>query len=149
MIETRVTLKWNGQQVEQQLKNRININLDKALTLFYNKLRELINKWGSFGGKRVVHSQPGEPPRRQTANLYNSIKKEVISTVDGVEGAVFTDVPYAPTLEYGGELQVTDRPHASVELSNPFINAITIAPRPAWGPAFAEVGNEMNDIMAE
>lgn len=49
-------------------------------------------------GGKVIRSQPGEPPRRDTRKLYASTTSEVIRAGDVVSGAVSVDTPYAQRL---------------------------------------------------
>lgn len=50
-------------------------------------------------GRMHQASAPGEAPAVDTGNLFNSIKADMIGSKVGV---VFTNVEYAPILEFGG-----------------------------------------------
>jgi hypothetical protein len=63
---------------------------------------------------RVIRSQPGESPRKETGDLQASVQHAVEADADVYTLEVYSDCPYAPHLERG-----TDQ----------------IARRPAWEPA--------------
>jgi len=103
------------------------------------------------GRKAYRYSPPGSMPYRQTANYANSIQKEfelsgggLVSPLSSTFGSkniqtgyVFTDVPYAPTLEFGGHLQVDKSvpgKYSKHILRNWSKKGKIIAPRPSWIP---------------
>ena len=53
------------------------------------------------GGTPHVPSNPGEPPRRETKNLHDSIMTETQQELEGIETRVGTNVEYGLHLELG------------------------------------------------
>lgn len=80
---------------------------------------------GPNGEIFVERSAPGEPPRRETQQLWESVQSTVEQTAD-VKLIVDSDCPYAPPLEYGAE-------------------ARNLLPRPVWIPTF----NDWADTFVE
>lgn len=95
----------------------------------------------------IRFSPDGQPPYKQTGNLANGVVKEIVKREsDGqVTGSVFTTVPYAKEVEFGGTKQVDQsvKIHTRWRLTNPFLRAVRIAARPVWGPVFDQVRSEM------
>ena len=137
------------------IQARIHNALRQAMFMYRDELKKRIGRWGSIplvGGVlrlRLIHSTPGQPPRKQTENLYNSIKTDTFAKpnlniatqfrlpVIEQGGAVFTDVPYAPSLERGGmSVLGAPTPYTSWQLVNPIMKVIRILPRPAWRPVW-------------
>lgn len=156
-VETKLT--WNGPALRSQILARLYPRLIAAITLYREELKHSLEIWGSYaigGGLARVfkYSAPGTPPFRQTENLYNSIQVHTIefNADEQMIGECSTDVPYAPTLELGGTLQVdqdTDKPHKTASLINPIPvdRAVTILPRPTWVPTFQRLVRNMLDIL--
>ena len=67
----------------------------------------------STTGKVIQRSKPGEPPRRETADLWRSIAVDQDKKSNYT--MIYTNIDYAKELELG---------------------SAKIAPRPAWMPAF-------------
>jgi hypothetical protein len=100
----------------------------------------------------VTNSSPGQPPLRQTSNLFNSLKPDISPVTDVIYGSaaagnlsggeeitgeISTDVPYAADLELGGGTNYgTYKPHTTIRLANPVRGDLSISPRPAWIPTF-------------
>ena len=106
----------------RKLQKEINDAAKDAAMMFRYRLRNLISisVGRSKGGKVIQRSKPGEPPRRETAELWRSI-------------AVFQDRPKTHTIIY------TNTQYAKeLELGNS-----KIAPRPAWIPAFFQLWQVM------
>ena len=70
----------------------------QATQVVVGNVKRLINRGNPKGDNP---SKPGEPPKKVTARLFNSITDEVIRTEDQVIGAVGTNVEYARRLELG------------------------------------------------
>lgn len=166
---------WNGPKVMQQLHNHLKQATFLATREYYVTLKRLLDKWGSarenlhnlvpvrrkgrtialrktrriIGNmrRRLVHSRPGEPPRRQTGNLYESIQWQVGGRIGRLEGIIYTDVPYAPEMEYGGFSRYYPQAHKKYtkeRLVNPLPKmGYMIAPRPAWRIAFHKAYDAM------
>jgi hypothetical protein len=155
MITVTTNLKWNGKRVSRDIKLKLHLGVRNAVQHYYNELQKSLSRWGSipFMGNyriRVEHSSSGEPPRRQTSNLYNSITPDISPVSDvlftggdqliggeEIEGVIYTDVQYAPDLELGGGTDYGQyKAHTTIRLINPIRNSISISPRPAWLPTF-------------
>jgi hypothetical protein len=54
---------------------------------------------GPRGGTIVVRSEPGEPARKDSGDLVESIRADVGDSGDVIEGVVYTTKFYAPILE--------------------------------------------------
>jgi hypothetical protein len=65
---------------------------------------------GPGGGVIVIRSAPGESPRRETENLYDSVQSATEADADVISTSVDSDVPYAVYLQDGTE-RVAARPH--------------------------------------
>lgn len=143
-VRTRVKMTWHGNTFRARLINEIHMALIKALNHYRNALKSQIGLWGSMGGVWVKSSPPGKPPYRQTGNLYNSIEIALDTQPHNNEykGGVYTDVPYAPDLEYGGLSATIDqnlKKYTAIRLTGvPFKpgRLYMIRRRPAWLPVF-------------
>lgn len=73
--------------------------------------QDLISVDVEYSGATVtVRSKPGEPPRRETGDLYESIQEETETDYGSVSLEISTDIEYAPYLEDGTE-KMAPRPH--------------------------------------
>ena len=145
-----------------RLQQRLQNGLRQAGFMYRDEVKRRISRWGSIsivGGilrLRLVHSRPGEPPRKQTENLYNSIKASESAVpnfsaaqkfrLPDIEQAavVSTDVPYAKILEEGGlSILGAPTPYTSWQLINPIMKVIRILPRPVWRPVLAYMQRRM------
>lgn len=68
-------------------------------------------KIGPRGGSTKIRSKKGEPPRKDTGRLKQSITSESITDTDEINTSVFTEVEYAKHLE-----EDLDRPIFESEL---------------------------------
>lgn len=105
-----------GAQVEDAWKEEISIDVEYGQN--------------AFGQYEVVRrSDPGQPPRRETHNLYDSIQSTTEADADEVTTLVATDVEYGFLLE-GGHGKVAARPHRDpifATWSDPFVDAVVKA----------------------
>jgi hypothetical protein len=166
MITVTSNLQWNGNRVKRDIKLKLHLGVRNAVQHFYDELQKTLSKWGSipFMGNyriRVNHSSPGQPPLRQTSNLYNSIRPDISPVTDvlyvgggslvggeEITGEISTDVDYAPTLELGGSLNAGGyKRHTTIRLANPVQGDISIAPRPAWIPTFLKSAPKMVNLI--
>lgn len=85
------------------------------------------NSKGQFKSGPVVHSQPGEPPRKQTGRLRASVTHEV--DAETLTARVGTNVEYGKHLELGTEKG--------------------IAPRPWLRRALAEMQSRVNELLGQ
>jgi len=153
MFEIKVNKKWYGDRIAKSLYARISKNILAALNHYRFALMREIGVWGSdfiTSTKRIRrrHSSPGESPLKQTGNLYKSIKTE-IGGPSGLTGNIYSDVPYAKTLELGGVYQESqdEKSHTTVRLINPLKNPVSIAPRPAWVPVLKRETDKIIKIL--
>lgn len=95
-------------------------------------IRERIGIPVEGSGRNAIRSKPGEPPRKDTEELYFSVKAtEPTQSGAVVEVVIYTDDPKAEWLEFGAI-----RVHSILE------------PRPFWGPSKVEVGEHLDDLKA-
>ncbi len=153
---TRVTLIWN-ESTGRVIQLRMYAGVFRAINLYRFALKRKLGEWGSLFISsslrfRARHSTPGSPPLKQTGNLEKSIEIDISNVGptgffgQDVEGVIWTDVPYAPTLEKGTlQVQVdqSTKKHTRVKLWNPIKTLINIVPRPAWLPVFEETKRKM------
>lgn len=72
-------------QIEAETKERISVPV------------EIVT--GPRGGRRVIRSKRGEPPRKETGKLQAEVSSEVIETADEIAGSVIVPTHYAAPLE--------------------------------------------------
>lgn len=159
-VHVSMKLDWHGNTFRAQLINEIHRAIFKACHHFRVQLQSAIGLWGSRGGNPRVwakSSPVGRPPYRQTGNLFNSIKVSIQSDpgLNEYKGFVYTDVPYAPDLEFGG-LSATypqsAKKYTHVRLiKSPFKvgQLYYIRRRPAWLPVFAKEWQTMAQFFAQ
>ena len=145
-MPVEIRLEWYGNQRKEEIRAKFNNGMIKATKFLWRQVKNRINTWGSefitsLKRKRVQHSAPGDPPFKQTGNLEKSIDYKFVWGQDGfINGLVFSDAPYAETLERGGILQVPqeEKKHTRVRLVNPLKRAVSIAARPFMQPTLRE-----------
>lgn len=162
MAIAKIESVWNGPALEKAIQDKIRRRLDSTAKRLKNEVTKTLTKqpWGSVlredetilpwdlskSSKRpsgayisVDYSSPGSIPFKQTGNLANSFEYDVSVPIRsypyGLEAVVFTEVPYAATLELGLpnplQLPMAARPNAERELADvPYHKSITIEPRP-------------------
>lgn len=156
-IHVTYTLKWGGSIWLSDLRKSAKLAVMKAITIYYWELYHTLNAhWGSVSifrnlRKTIAHSSAGSPPFVQTQNLGNSLN--VISGARAITlnqgtiqlsneiqvASVYSDVPYAKDLEFGGMAAPYDArklKYTDWRLINPIRHSMYIAPRPAWRPSF-------------
>lgn len=80
-------------------------------------------------GSVIVRSAPGEPPRRDSSDLYNSVQRETLDAGTGnVQGAIFTRNPVGKFMEYG---------------------TVHVLPRPFWAPARERLYARVDELKSE
>lgn len=81
---------------------------------------------GPRGGKRIIRSKPGEPPRKETGKLQASIKAQTIAPADVVASGITADAPYAVALQERLNRPITDGeiPTLETQLLNAVADAI-------------------------
>lgn len=157
-------IKWGGSVWLADIKKAATLGVKEAVTIYFWEIHRMLNlHWGSeqYRGnarKTIEHSPPGSPPFIQTQNLANSLNVAygaraarvnggaiiaetgpITSLQDQIVGCVYTDVPYAKELEYGGlagPYKASQLKYTSWILINPIRHMMYIAARPAWRPAY-------------
>ena len=154
-MPVEVRLEWFGEQRKAEIRYKLNNGMVKATKYLHRKIKSKINEWGSefitsIKRKRVRHSAPGQPPLKQTGNLEKSIDYNFSWGEDGyIVGTVFSDAPYAETLERGGSVQIDQslKTHTRVRIVNPLKHVIAIAARPFFGPTFRDETEKLIGII--
>lgn len=152
--DIKIDLIWNGAKGSSLLRSAIIFGVKRATKIYYNAIKSVLGRtWGSIsiGGNRRLrlwHSKPGMPPHKQTENLVNSVNHNFNISGKGwnlkAVGEIYTNVPYAQTLEYGGvSARLARKVYTQWRLVNPINKIIRIAPRPAWRPTFRRVVSRM------
>lgn len=96
MAKKSLITKWYPKAVIAAARAESKKNVMRAVIYARDQCKILLNKGG--GGSP---SPPGEPPHKQSADLFRSITGEVIDTPKGVNGAIGTNMPYGRRLELG------------------------------------------------
>ena len=100
MAERRV--EWHGDEAKNHVRKRAAEFLDMACVVIERQAKRLLNVEGSgrVRGRKtgpIVRSKPGEPPRKQTGLLHNSVTHEVDDRA--LIGRVGTNIFYGKILE--------------------------------------------------
>lgn len=99
MIHVKVD--WNGPKIEAMLHEGMRQSVDEV-GKYIEKTAKASMKEGYNGLRR---SQPGEPPYKQTYNLYKNIKRKTRLNKDGASCKIGTNVKYGLDLELGVPLR--------------------------------------------
>lgn len=89
---------WEGDKVTKDLHDRMEKNMRLAVAFLQGEVRKSINRGNPTG---FDPSRQGEPPKRVTGRLFNSIATRVQSAKRKITGAIGTNVSYARRLELG------------------------------------------------
>lgn len=90
--------KWNPAGIIEATLDITEKRMGKAVAVVQRQIKTSLNI-GNPGGKNP--SAPGEPPRKVTARLFNSIFTKVIRNGSQIIGVVGTNVVYGRRLELG------------------------------------------------
>lgn len=93
-----MTLEWRGRALEASLRARIGRNMDAATLYLKGEVQRAINRGNADGSDP---SAPGEPPKKVTARLFQSIATDKRESPLEITGVVGTNVEYARRLELG------------------------------------------------
>jgi len=104
----------NAQQVTDavidRLKERLRVAAEPVVEGLAKNVANLINKpVGRVGGK-VIRSNPGEPPRRETGKYAKSWRSRVTVNGDNIRGLAYSPVKYGAYLQTG-TARMAARPH--------------------------------------
>lgn len=120
LITVNIQIKgFRNRQFTQGLKNVCHNAAVLGAELFKTKLKILISIPVGRGKYRKVtrRSLPYQPPRRETAELWRSIK--LFKEKRRLTYTIYTDVEYAPALEFGySPRNLLPRPHWLITFSN-------------------------------
>lgn len=95
----RVKLVWRGDKFRSNLTRRLKSNMQIAVLLLGDSLYQLIDVEGAPDYPR---SEPGDPPKRETKGLRDSITEKVVkANKEEVVGHVIAGKDYAVHLELG------------------------------------------------
>ena len=93
-----MSVEWNGDEVERQLRARLSRNMRQAALYVKGQVQRSINRGNADGSDP---SAPGESPKKVTARLFQSIATDQRESPLEITGVVGTNVEYAKRLEYG------------------------------------------------
>lgn len=93
-----MTVEWKGDEMERALRARLSRNMKQAALYVKGQVQRSINR-GNADGKNP--SAPGEPPKKVTARLFQSIATDQRESPLEITGVIGTNVEYAKRLEYG------------------------------------------------
>jgi phage gpG-like protein len=108
-----MTVEWHGDAAMAHVRRNAVQFLTRAAIEVKRRAKELLSVAGSgrVKGKKsgpVVHSRPGEPPRKQMGRLRASVAHEVDAA--NLSAAVGTNVEYGRHLELGTSRGIAPRP---------------------------------------
>jgi hypothetical protein len=97
---------WYGDRIKADMRDRMERNMRQALLYLQGETRRLINRGQPTkrSGRSVVGlapSRPGEPPKRLTGRLIQSIAIKVKPSKRVIKGTYGSNLVYARRLELG------------------------------------------------
>tara|TARA_R100000306_G_C4347637_1_gene128416 strand:+ start:138 stop:671 length:534 start_codon:yes stop_codon:yes gene_type:complete len=147
---------WHGENFEKDLKPKLEKGLTDAANVYAKAIRKKLLKtsgaiaWTGGTKLRIKHSKAGQIPFFQTGNLALSVRTsfnfgKTRGRLTKMKARISTDVPYAPTLEFGGALSIdpNKKKYTRIRLINPLKSTPYIAARPVWRPTFFEQKDQM------
>ena len=117
-----MTVEWRGDDVTKAFHALVSRNMSQAVLYLKGQVQRSINRGNADGSNP---SLPGEPPKKVSARLFQSIATDKRESVLEITGVVGTNVIYARRLELG--FTGTDK----------LGRVIDQAPRPFLRPALA------------
>lgn len=124
--------KWRSRELVNELMRMQEERMGKAAALVQRAVKSKLNRGA---GKSGQSSKPGEPPRKRSGRLYDSIFFQVIRQGDEIIGVIYSDAPHARRMELG------------------FVGVDSLGrtydqkPRPYLRPAFAETADKVKEIL--
>ena len=91
-------LEWRGDQVLDGIAKKLARNMQAATLHVQGQAQRKINRGNADGSNP---SLPGEPPKKVTDRLFQSITTKVVADMNSVVGQIGTNVEYARRLELG------------------------------------------------
>lgn len=93
-----MTVRWLGDEVYQRLYRQISSNMDLAVQHVKGEVQKSINRGNADGSSP---SRPGEPPKKVSGRLFQSIATDKIEGISQIVGVIGTNDEKAPRLELG------------------------------------------------
>ena len=90
--------RWEPAIVVAKTADEVERRMDRAVIFLRDEVKRLINVGNPTG---LEPSAPGEPPRKVTSRLFQSIAKAVVRLPKEIIGAYGSNVVYALRLELG------------------------------------------------
>lgn len=125
-------LEWRGEQVMAGIAAKLAKNMGAATLYVQGQTQRKLNRGNARG---TDPSKPGEPPKKVTGRLFQSITTRVVADMNSVRGQIGTNVEYARRLELG--FTGTDSRGAVIDQ----------APRPFLRPALIEAETAIKRIL--
>ena len=106
-MATNVRLRLNKRLFRRKTFEEVAKNMQVATVFVRDRVKEKLNRGQptriTAGGTIIGldPSLPGEPPKKITSQLQNSIRQRVVSTVNSVTGLIGSDLKKAAALELG------------------------------------------------
>ena len=134
--EKSIRLRLNKRLFRRKTFEEVKKNMRVATVFVRDRVKEKLNRGqptrttpgGSIIG--LDPSLPGEPPKKITSQLQNSIRQRVVSTVSSVTGLIGTDLKKGAALELGNR-------------------SGTLKPRPFLRPTLMEQRRKILRILAK
>ncbi|MEM9043413.1 MAG: hypothetical protein AAGC81_01870 [Pseudomonadota bacterium] len=89
---------WRARQSKLEIEEQLKQNMAQAMLFSKGKVQISLNR-GNPSGENP--SRPGEPPRKVSGRLFQSIATEVVNLPGKIVGRYGTNVEYARRLELG------------------------------------------------
>lgn len=93
-----MSVDWNGPEVKKLFGDLIEKNMKKATLWLKGEVQRSINRGNADG---LSPSAPGEPPKKVSTRLFQSIATQVERDDRAIVGRIGTNVEYARRLELG------------------------------------------------
>lgn len=138
-----MTVEWKGDEMERALRARLSRNMKQVTSYVRGEVRKAVNRSQPF--RRTAKgdlvgldpSAPGEPPKKLSSILADSLATDQRESPLEITGVVGTNVDYAKRLEYG--FTGTDSAGRNVDQ----------APRPFLRPGLADNLPAIRAILAK
>lgn len=90
--------RWNDRQIKSTVSKDVARRMDRAVIFLRDEVKRSINRGNPRG---TNPSLPGEPPKKVSSRLFQSISKAVIVLPNEIVGVYGSNVVYALRLELG------------------------------------------------
>jgi hypothetical protein len=99
-----------AEQLIDDLRERATAAFDEFGKEVLDGLQQSISTPVEYIGGSTIRSLPGEPPRLEFSDLFDSYDTETEQLLQGVSESIFSDLPRSRWLEYGSG-RIKPRPH--------------------------------------